>query len=354
MAVEIRTVSSSGGVKGTKLQAYDKIPAVPLNELAILYGLGVSKYPSRNWERGYEYSKSFSSLMRHLQLFMSGESYDLELNSNHLANVAWHCITLYTFSEQRPEFDDRVFSQRNIKPKQRPVFIDSIYPVEHNDIEKNVRDNQLEPRYDLIPLAPLARLAELYGSGGVAVPVEDRPELFSAYYSRLLEHAWKFWGGTDTDPDGHHHMIWALHYTLSMFDTFKRFPNYDDRFTEQLGAQPIGFNSIPENSEEKRGADHEAQASPVPEMEKPFDSGSILLYVEEAEDNDPQGFLGDDERSKLIALQETFPVSENSPELADIINPPDVDEEDKQDFPSSKASKEDILKFWGFSPRDVT
>ncbi len=246
MVKEVRTVSSSGGQKGTKLQAYDKIPAKPFQDLAFLFSSGAGKYLPRNWERSYEYSKSFASLMRHLQLFVGGESYDLELGSNHLANVAWHCVVLYTFTQMHPEFDDRVnVDKTNIVAGRAPI-IDTQYPVTHTDLEKQKRtDGNPEPRFDLVPLAPIARLAELYGSK-LAQPVSDTPQVISSYYARLMEHIWLFWGGEDYDANGIHHMIWALHYALSMSDIFYRFPDYDDRFTVELGAQPIGFNSIPE------------------------------------------------------------------------------------------------------------
>jgi hypothetical protein len=40
-------------------------------------------------------------------------------------------------------------------------------------------------------------------------------------------------------------MIYALHYALCLNELYYRFPEYDDRFTERYGAQPIGFDSAP-------------------------------------------------------------------------------------------------------------
>jgi hypothetical protein len=249
MAKEIRTTSSSGGQKGTKLQAYDKIPANPIKELAQLYSKGAGKYLPRNWERAYEYSKSFASFMRHLQLFMGGENYDLELGSNHLANVAWHCVAIYTFTQTHPEFDDRPTIHKENIIQGRQTIIDTKYPITHSDLESYKRkEGENEPRYDLIPLAPLARLAELYGSD-LAHPVANNPHLLSDYYARLMEHSWTFWSGEDYDSNGIHHMIWSLHYVMCMMDLFERYPAYDDRFTPEFGAQPIGFNSMPETDQ---------------------------------------------------------------------------------------------------------
>ena len=104
---EDRTVSATGGEKGTKPQRYDLIPPGPLAQLAELYGRGAEKYAVRNWERGYEWSKSFAALNRHLWLFWSGEDNDSETGLPHLASVAWHAFALLEFTQRYPEYDDR-------------------------------------------------------------------------------------------------------------------------------------------------------------------------------------------------------------------------------------------------------
>ncbi len=104
---EIRTVSSTGGEKGIKPQRYELIPAGPLARLAELYGFGAEKYAANNFRRGYEFSKSFASLMRHAQLFWSGEDDDQETGLPHMAAVAFHAFALMEFVVTHPEFDDR-------------------------------------------------------------------------------------------------------------------------------------------------------------------------------------------------------------------------------------------------------
>ncbi|UAK38387.1 DUF5664 domain-containing protein [Gordonia bronchialis] len=104
---EVRTTSSTGGQKGVKEERYDLIPAEPLRLLAALYGRGVAKYSERNWEAGYEWSKSFAALNRHLWQFWSGEDVDTETGLPHLASVAWHAFALLEYMTTHPEFDDR-------------------------------------------------------------------------------------------------------------------------------------------------------------------------------------------------------------------------------------------------------
>lgn len=116
---EIRSVSATGGRKGTKPERYDLIPAGPLRSLAMHYGIGAEKYTERdaagavvhqgdrNWERGYEWSKSFAALNRHLWQFWDGEDIDEETGSPHIIAVAWHALALAEFACTHPEYDDR-------------------------------------------------------------------------------------------------------------------------------------------------------------------------------------------------------------------------------------------------------
>ena len=104
---EIRSVSATGGEKGTKVFRYDLVPGWPLRMLAKLYGVGARKYSERNWEKGYEWSKSFAALNRHLWAWWGGEDRDPETDIPHITCVAWHAFALSEFSVTHPEFDDR-------------------------------------------------------------------------------------------------------------------------------------------------------------------------------------------------------------------------------------------------------
>lgn len=104
---EIRSVSTTGGEKGVKPERLSLIPVGPLLELARLYGVGAAKYDDHNWRRGYEFSKSYDALCRHLLQWWDGEDIDPEMGTSHLAAVAWHAFTLLYFLEHHPEFDDR-------------------------------------------------------------------------------------------------------------------------------------------------------------------------------------------------------------------------------------------------------
>lgn len=93
----------------------DLIPWDQIGKVAELYGKGAEKYEERNWEKGYKWSLSFSSAMRHLLAFWNGESYDEETGCHHLASVAFHIFALMRFEEDYPDHDDR--SQYVMNPR---------------------------------------------------------------------------------------------------------------------------------------------------------------------------------------------------------------------------------------------
>jgi len=104
---EVRSVSSTGGVKGTKDERHDLVPPEALAKLARHYGVGALKYEDHNWRKGYEWSKSYAALQRHAQAFWAGEDIDAETGSPHMAAVAFHAFTLLVFMDEQPGFDDR-------------------------------------------------------------------------------------------------------------------------------------------------------------------------------------------------------------------------------------------------------
>jgi hypothetical protein len=90
-----------------KPERYDLIPVGALALVAKLYGRGAEKYAEHNWRRGYDWSKSYAALNRHLNAFWAGEDIDEEMQLPHLASVVFHTFALMTFMEEHPQFDDR-------------------------------------------------------------------------------------------------------------------------------------------------------------------------------------------------------------------------------------------------------
>ena len=120
---EIRSVSSTGGEKGVKPARYSLLPVEALEQVAELYARGAEKYAEHNWRLGYDWSKSYDSLMRHANAFWRGEDIDEEMGLPHMAAVAFHSLTLLTFMVEHPEFDDR-FKREIIEKTDEPAFYD--------------------------------------------------------------------------------------------------------------------------------------------------------------------------------------------------------------------------------------
>lgn len=168
MMPEIRTTSSTGGQKGVKIARHDLIPAGPLNALAEHFGRGALKYDDNQWRKGYEWSKSYAALQRHLNAFWRGEDYDVCSNdvggcayetadgkpftplehdtcynhtgSHHLAAAAWHVFALLEFVEIHPGHDDR------FKPDVRPDHhAPELTEEEQRVIMENILPNMPRP-----------------------------------------------------------------------------------------------------------------------------------------------------------------------------------------------------------------
>jgi len=136
---EVRTTSSTGGMKGVKPERYSLIPVEALDIMARLYGFGAEKYEAHNWRKGYEWTKSFDSLFRHATSALRGEDLDPETGLPHLAGVVFHCFTLMVFAEEHPEFDDRwtpdgrnTFNEAVKKERLRQIH-ELGYSPEHDD-----------------------------------------------------------------------------------------------------------------------------------------------------------------------------------------------------------------------------
>lgn len=104
---EVRSVSATGGEKGTKDERFDLIPPEALAKVARHFGVGARKYAAHNWRRGYEWSKSYAALQRHATQFWAGEDVDAETGSPHMAAVAFHALALLVFMDEQRVFDDR-------------------------------------------------------------------------------------------------------------------------------------------------------------------------------------------------------------------------------------------------------
>lgn len=118
---QMNTNAKTGGMKASKRARMDLIPWNAIWKVAELYGDGAAKYSAHNWRKGYDWSLSFQSMMRHAALYWEGEEYDPEFCKefkeglhlhdetcvSHMTAVVFHALALITFAEEYPEGDDR-------------------------------------------------------------------------------------------------------------------------------------------------------------------------------------------------------------------------------------------------------
>jgi len=102
-------MSHPGQVKGTTQEGLkfddDKIrlellPPELMTAVGSILTFGAKKYTDRNWELGMDWSRVYGALLRHLNAWWSGDTFDPETGKSHL----WHagcCIAFLIAYEQR-------------------------------------------------------------------------------------------------------------------------------------------------------------------------------------------------------------------------------------------------------------
>lgn len=205
MGTEVRTVSSTGGQKGSKEERGDLIPVGPLRELAVHFGRGALKYDVHQWRKGYEWSKSYSALMRHLNLFWSGEEYDVCSNepdnclfehpedgrpwpkpdtdtcwnhtgSHHMVAVAWHSFVLLEFKDRFPQFDDRYKIVKRAANDLKLVSYEDVVQKMHEDELTEISQQWIIDKFGECEITPWSELHYISLFGKDDEPEEPEPE----------------------------------------------------------------------------------------------------------------------------------------------------------------------------------
>lgn len=107
---EVITTSAKGGQKAGNNVRMSLVPVRELLQVAELYGKGAEKYAAWNWALGYEWSKSYDALWRHMAEFWDGNEFDDGEGGTglpHLTCAAFHIFSLLYFSKHHRDLDDR-------------------------------------------------------------------------------------------------------------------------------------------------------------------------------------------------------------------------------------------------------
>ena len=94
---------ATGAIRGTDVSStrYDLITPIGLRRLAATYAEGAAKYGDRNWEQGMPASDTINHAIRHINLWLSGDT-----TEDHLAHAAWNLLAVAHFEETRPDLID--------------------------------------------------------------------------------------------------------------------------------------------------------------------------------------------------------------------------------------------------------
>ena len=87
------------------------IPTEVMNQIAEVLGFGAEKYGANNWRddgHNTEWSRTYSSIQRHLTSFWDGEDLDPESGKTHLAHAACQLVILMQhINDGHTKMDDR-------------------------------------------------------------------------------------------------------------------------------------------------------------------------------------------------------------------------------------------------------
>jgi len=90
------------------------VPPEVIEAMAIVMDFGAKKYGENNWrlDPSTGWSRSYSSLQRHLNSFWRGEDNDPESGEPHLAHALTQCAILYMYFLENKDMDDRYDTKR--------------------------------------------------------------------------------------------------------------------------------------------------------------------------------------------------------------------------------------------------
>ena len=89
------------------------IPSECISAIARVFGFGAKKYGENNWRKDVNntsFSRTYSSVQRHLNAFWSGQDTDPESGLNHIDHAITQLMILKIQTLEGPEMDDRFYN----------------------------------------------------------------------------------------------------------------------------------------------------------------------------------------------------------------------------------------------------
>jgi hypothetical protein len=94
---------STGAIRSTDAdgERWDLITPIGLRRVAATYAEGAARYGERGWEKGMPASDLINHALRHVYLYLAGDS-----SEDHLAHAVWNLLAVMHFEERQPELID--------------------------------------------------------------------------------------------------------------------------------------------------------------------------------------------------------------------------------------------------------
>ena len=93
------------------------VPVSLVEGIGTILTFGAHKYAPRAWENGFEWSRAFGALLRHLYAWWKGENLDKETGKSHLWHAGCELAFLIEWETTHPELDDRPKVERKEESK---------------------------------------------------------------------------------------------------------------------------------------------------------------------------------------------------------------------------------------------
>ncbi len=112
----------------------DLLSPYALEKIAQVMTYGKKKYGANNWRGGIVYSRLLAAVMRHINSYRKGETYDPETGLSHLSHASCGLMMLLEFEETRSDLDDRFIQE---KKQDNVITIEKKVKFEVGDIVRN-------------------------------------------------------------------------------------------------------------------------------------------------------------------------------------------------------------------------
>lgn len=137
-----------------------------------------------------------------------------------------------------------IFTEKFVE-NELPLKVE-VRTVSDTGAEKGVKPQ----RYDLIPIGPLAKLAELYGNGAAKYAAHNWRGGYewSKSYAAAMRHITEFWDGADLDEEMQiPHVINAVFHLFALCEYLlnpERYGRFDDRYKVEASGYAYGVEDI--------------------------------------------------------------------------------------------------------------